>query len=159
MKNIVVALCGILCFVGCSSKPTAPSIQPVQAPVVLNDTIITEDAPSNEPPEFRRIYTVKIDYETTLRVTIYYRWWLYQHDPDIESNSELSQKDGKWVSFDKDNIADKILRPELVPEIEKYCSQISEMDATYRASDKNEFTDYRGVTWQKVKQVKVEDGY
>jgi hypothetical protein len=73
-----------------------------------------------DAPKFARSYTVKLDDRATLRVTI--KSFLGRY-----SSGELTQPNGRWVFFDPDRIADKILDPVLLPLVERYCKIIRDM--------------------------------
>jgi hypothetical protein len=98
-----------------------------------------------DAPKFARSYTVKLDDRATLRVTI--KSFLGRY-----SSGELNQPNGRWVFFDPDRIADKILDPVLLPLVERYCKIIRDMDKEFMRGKPNEFTDENGTTWRRVGQ-------
>jgi hypothetical protein len=93
-------------------------------------------------PAFERIYHVRLNADVTMKIQI--KWsadYLYK-------SGELDQTDGKWVLFDPESPADKILDRELLPSVEQRCRQILQMDNEFRNSEPSEFTDTRGRVWK-----------
>jgi hypothetical protein len=108
--------------------------------------IHTEDVPG-DIPEFKRVYSAKLagtDRHCTLKVTM--RTWSL----GLSKSAELTQDNGRWVSFDPDNIAEKILDRALVPLIQQYVDEIYSLDEGFRKSDPAQFIDERGVAWRRV---------
>lgn len=97
----------------------------------------------NDVPEFERVYTVKLNNRATMKVTM--KTFLNS----LMTSGELTQPNGRWVLFEPERVADKILDPVLVPVIEKYIAEIFTIDKPWRASV-SEFTDKRGNTWRRV---------
>jgi hypothetical protein len=60
------------------------------------------------------------------------------------------QADGNWMIFRVDAIAQSILDPELVPQVEKYVDEMIRLDVEYMASDPKSYVDRNGVRWSKV---------
>jgi hypothetical protein len=98
---------------------------------------------ANDVPEFKRVYTIRLDNRATMKITM--KTFLNR----IMTSGELTQPNGRWVLFEPERVADKILDPTLVPIIERYVAEIFAIDKPYRASV-SEFTDDNGTTWRKV---------
>lgn len=97
-------------------------------------------------PEFQRVYTVHINKDVVMKITIRnLRYFL-----GVLRDGELDQTGGRWVMFEPERPADKILDREILPLVEKYCQQIIQIDNKWRESKPNEFTDERGVVWRRV---------
>ncbi len=99
---------------------------------------------AGDRPAFRRIYKVTINNSVSMKITIRnsYR--------GTYINGELDQTGGKWVLFDPESPADKILDREILPTVQKYCAQILEVDKTFRRSNPGEFVDESGAKWRRV---------
>jgi hypothetical protein len=101
----------------------------------------------NEMPEFRRIYTAELvgaDRRCTIKIEM--RVWSL----GLCKSGELTQHDGRWVYFDPDNIAEKIIDRTLVPLVQRYVDEIYDIDRAFRKSKPNQFIDEHGVIWQRV---------
>ena len=97
-----------------------------------------------DPPAFERIYTASLNDQCSIKIRIH----TFMHDR--MKHGELTQKNGRWVLFDPDAVADKILDPVLLPLVEKYCQEISQMDKAYIESNPASFIDDRGQKWIKA---------
>lgn len=109
--------------------------------------IHVEDARVDRP-EFKRTYTVQITEQVSIKIKIKNEGGSFSKGSQYNSG-ELDQKDGKWVLFDPDNPADKIIDRELLPIVQKYCKQIFALDKQYRESDPATFTDEDGHVWRR----------
>lgn len=100
---------------------------------------VAEDA-----PRFKREYAVVINEHVSMRITmrtIYGR---------TSSRGELTQG-SKWVLFDPESPADKILDRQILPRVIAFCQTIQNMDAQYRRTPPSQFTDKSGHVWARVK--------
>lgn len=102
--------------------------------------------PKSDPPSFERIYTATIARGIHLKVTVKYSY----DGISLYTSGELTQADGKWVFFEPERPADKILDRELLPEINALCRSIMDYDAAWRKSKPAEFTDTLGQTWRRA---------
>jgi hypothetical protein len=97
---------------------------------------VPEDAPA-----FKRLYKVKLDERAALTITIKTfmgeRW----------ATGELTQPNGRWVTFDPDRVADKILDPALVPLIEERVKEVRAIDRRLQGNGPAEFKDEKGQRW------------
>lgn len=95
-------------------------------------------------PEFERVYTApvglrNITIKLTRRTTIFgERTW---------GTCELTQSNGRWVLFDADSVADKIIEVELVTAVEALCHEARGLDDEFMARRPSSFIDEGGVTW------------
>ncbi len=99
-------------FCGCSHpavKPTLPNTVSRSEPTV--DSYFDYDV----------TFTVGLSQGRNLSVKAETRPWLYQ---TVSYTDSLQQTDGKWVVFDCDNIADRIIIPGLIEEITPYCKSL-----------------------------------
>lgn len=99
----------------------------------------------DDPPDFKRVYTRKLDARATIKVEI-----KRSFGSGLYKSGELTQPNGRWVLFDPDRIADKILDPTLAPLVERCVAEIYRLDKAYRDPEPSEFTDTKGVTWKAV---------
>lgn len=98
-------------------------------------------------PRFKRVYTCEIAARRCTMILEAYtfigrRCW----------GGELRQPNGKYVLFDSDAVADKIIDPVLVPLIIEACSEIMHIDRKFIESRPNEFTDEGGVRWRRIEE-------
>jgi hypothetical protein len=112
-------------------------------PVTSALAIAIESKPADRP-RFERIYTAQLDARASIKIRMY-----TSYGGDRYSSAELDQPNGRWVTFDPDRVADKILDPLLVPIVEKYCAEIARQDKEFIASNPSEFTDESGTVWQR----------
>lgn len=99
---------------------------------------------ANDVPEFERVYTARLDDRAsiTIRMKIFMG--------SILKSGELTQPNGRWIMFDPDAIADKILDPVLVPLVQKYVNEIYDLDHAFRENETTEYTDNEGHKWRMV---------
>lgn len=115
----------------------APPTQTVTPP----ETLVKVKSIREDRPMFGREYSMPLDHRSvkvTARSSSGLGRWL---------SGELTQSNGRWVLFDPDAIADKILDPALVPLVEKACREIMAIDDEFMASRPRSFVDEGGVTW------------
>jgi hypothetical protein len=98
----------------------------------------------NQAPQFGRVYSAKLDSRASVEITIRssYR--------GRYKSGELIQPNGRWIMFDPDRIAEKILDPVLVPIIQNVVNQVLELDHSFIHNDPSEYKDEHGVTWRRV---------
>ena len=101
----------------------------------------------NDSPQFKREYRVKISDAVSMKVTIHNYGW----SSGISINGELNQSNGRWVLFEPERPADKILDRNILPNVEKFCQEILAMDRAFRKNEPNEFVDKTGVRWWRAK--------
>lgn len=120
--------------VGISSGAIAPVAGPPPTPIALKE--IPEDVPA-----FKREYTARLDHRAVIKIDA--RTW----SRGRRYGGELSQPNGRWVLFDPERIADKILDPALVPLVERAVREIVAMDEAYMATNPDRFTDEKRQVW------------
>lgn len=99
---------------------------------------------------FSTTFTVPLSQQRRLIVTSVSKPWL-EHGY-LSFDDGLIQRDGKHVSFDCDNIADKIIDANLVVEITPICSAVhKQVKAFWKQHDyvPDEFMDSTGQKWRK----------
>jgi hypothetical protein len=99
-----------------------------------------------EPPEFKRLYRVKLDQRASMTVTARTSSILGRRD----YSGELTQPGGRWVWFDPERVADKILDPALVPLIEQWVGEIIRLDKEWLGSGRDVYIDNRGGVWRRA---------
>ena len=97
-----------------------------------------------DQPQWKRSYKAAVPRGCT--VTVSFRSYSFGRC----DSSEIRQSNGKWVSFDVKNPADKILDRELLPDVERLCEEILRLDREFILSAPNEFTDETGTRWSRV---------
>lgn len=95
-------------------------------------------------PQFERRYKVDVSGRKMI-IKIYCSRYC-----GITRSGELVQSNGRWVLFDPERVADKILDPVLVPLIEQCLAEIFALDKTFRSSNPNEFVDSAGQKWRRI---------
>lgn len=117
------------------SLPALASAQDVQVDIRV-------EAKREDEPAFRRCYSTAI--ARGIRVEV-----------DCWTSCErracwgtLRQPNGKYVLFDPHEVADKILDPVLVPEVEAACGRMLKIDGDFLRSKPSEFVDKRGRVWR-----------
>lgn len=113
-------------------------------PVIVNGIQIR--SVRSDRPEFHRIYTASIDGGFTVKVEM--RWFIGSRF----DNSELTQRDGKYILFDARSVADKIIDRDLYPKVQKVVNEILRQDKAFIASNPDQYTDETGVTWKRIAQ-------
>jgi hypothetical protein len=136
---LAVGLSGMVTMFGCSKNKTVVSTPDAGG--------ITIESVREEMPKFKRVYKSNLSNGRSLIVTIY-NWDGFR--TNVMKSGELDQPDKRWVLFDPDAVADKILDAQLVPEVQALCDRINQIDVQFRASKPPEFTDEKGVTWRRV---------
>lgn len=94
----------------------------------------------NDRPRFQREYSVSVSLGR--RVELSFDSYLSRR-----ASGFLYQANGKWLIFDPDRIADQILDPALVPEVEAAVKSIRAMDKAFIDSKPSSYTDEDGVKW------------
>lgn len=112
--------------------------------VSTTDSGVTIKTIREDRPKFKREYSAKLDDGRSIKITIYNSSGL------IFKNGELTQRNGKWVLFDPDRVAEKILDPVLVPKINERIREIFALDRAFRHNNPGQFTDEAGTVWQRV---------
>ena len=105
--------------------------------------------PAEDPPEFVRVYESNVSTSRDtyrVKVTRYTSRWK-ERDTRL---GELTQSNGKWVLFDPEHVADKIIDRELTPLVQRLCEDMLRMDREFMASKPGEFKDSRGGVWRKA---------
>ena len=103
------------------------------------------DKPEDRP-KFAREYSAQLDHGRSIKITMRSAYT----GNERYSSGELDQTGGRWVMFDPDKVADKILDPALVPLVEERCREIKRLDADFMRTHPSEFLDEAGHRWQRV---------
>ncbi|MBD9542981.1 hypothetical protein IB276_26400 [Ensifer sp. ENS04] len=128
-------------------ETTAPEVaqeQPVareHAPVGISIALKPEDI-----PRFHRTYSKRLSNKAVCAITMSN----YYIGSGRMSSGELTQPNGRWVLFDPERIADKILDPALVPLIEEFAKQVMALDREFMKNRPSEFVDESGVVWRRA---------
>jgi len=94
-------------------------------------------------PEFRRMYSAQVNQDVRIKIEIYTSF------TGRAKWAELRQGDGRWVVFDPDRVAEKILDRAIVPLVQRHVDQIYTIDKEFIRSDPDEFTDKKGQKWKR----------
>lgn len=142
---IFVAIGVILLMAPISEPSLAMTPAPETADSVTSfDPAIHVKESREEELRFMRTYSAQITDE--VRIEVERRTFLgARYDTSI-----LTQRDGRWILFDISDPADKILDPDLLPIVERYCAEIIRLDEEYITSRPDKFTDETGQVWRRV---------
>lgn len=149
MKRLMLCLA---LLVGCS-KPAPPALQPAPQP---QPGFTTSEPSLKQDPTFVVTFSAPLSQGRSIKITARSMPWLRQYDlgDEVEFEDEVRQADGKWVVFDCDAIADRIIDLDLVKELRSYCKIGHEMAKDYwkkRDYSPDEFVDSTGQKWIKAK--------
>ena len=97
-----------------------------------------------EKPRFKREYETKLDQRAECLVTA------QTFCGHRSFSGQLTQPNGRWVLFDPDRIADKILDSALVPLTEMFCQEVRKLDHLFIKSNPASFTDESGARWERI---------
>ena len=97
-----------------------------------------------ERPQFSREYTAPLPGFRSMKITA--RTTYGRRD----FSGEITQPGGRWVLFDPERVADRILDPQLVPVVMEMCREIFRLDDAFMASKPSEFVDEGGTRWQRT---------
>lgn len=95
-------------------------------------------------PKFRRTYTACLNRDVSIEVT-------YQTDDYLGRYpyGMLNQTGGRWVSFDPDKPAERILDRDLLPAVVAACAAFHGLDRAFIMEGTTEFTDEKGARWRR----------
>jgi len=137
----------------------ALSIAGCKSPAPLAPGTLTSDAvtDTNKYRDFDKVYHFQITSEVQMNVTSELTPWLQKCDffgcgrYALTFSDELKQRDGKWIIFDCDDVAEKIIDRDLVPKVESACKSIHAIATEFwrQNNDPNEFTDRDGRIWRR----------
>lgn len=99
---------------------------------------------AQDRPEFRRIYKVTVGDGFMVEIELWS--WIFGRT----DSSTVTQKNGKYISFDANAVADKIIDRELYPLVQDAVNRILAIDKAYIATKPSEFTDDQGKVWRRV---------
>lgn len=114
------------------------------ASVEVGNPNLKVDNIQEEKPQWGRRYVIRLDARATLTVVAYD----FLGSRHVEG--ELRQPNGKYVTFQPNEIADKIIDRTLVPLVEQACDEILALDRAYGKSNHLEFVDMSGVSWKRA---------
>lgn len=93
-------------------------------------------------PTFKRSYEAVLDHRATAKVTFKTSGYFGR-----TSTGFLTQPGGKYVFFDPEAIADRIIDPTLVSLVEAFVEEVKKMDRQFILENCSRFTDEKGVVW------------
>jgi hypothetical protein len=119
---------------------------PKPQPQVLLDGVQIEAVP-NDWPSFTRAYSKVLSGGITVTVK--------RHTSEYESlgrrsDGTLTQSDGRWVLFEPEKVADKILDRDIAARVQAFADEVLRLDREYIASKPDTFVDKNGTTWKRV---------
>lgn len=121
-----------------ASVAQEPELPPLAAKV-------TVEARREAIPVFSRTYSARLDdrahAEITMRTSSYF---------GRSGHGMLTQPGGKYVSFDPQAIAARILDPALVPLVEAFADHVFALDRQFMAEHGAEFIDEKGHVWRRL---------
>lgn len=120
---------------------------PVVPLVVPRASAITVKDIREENPEFRREYSATLSERASIKVTMRNAWAVVGTRRD--ASGELTQPNGRWVLFDPERVADRIIDRDLVTLVERCVAQIYELDRQFMATERLRFVDKSGAVWER----------
>ncbi len=105
-------------------------------------------------PDFRREYRVHLGINgDVMTVTARHNDWDWDGSHPRRLEGIIEQPDGKFIAFDPDAPADKIIDRDLVPLVIDACKKIKAMDRKYMEDGAGplQIVDAYGHTWIRVK--------
>jgi hypothetical protein len=130
-----------------ASPVEAPTVSQPKPLIVSLEPTITMTADKADPPELRRKYRATVGDGFVIEVQRESSRFSGRRD----RYSTLTQPDRRYVLFDSEKVADKIIDRELYPLVQPVVDRMLELDAAYMASPAaKEFTDTNGVRWRQV---------
>lgn len=126
--------------------PAIVSTEAVPAEPLLPATAFDVKWALEERPKFRRFYSRQLDARAHIKLEARSFWSLGRR----AWSGELRQPGGRWVFFDPERVADKILDPLLVPLVEAACAEAIRLDREFIRSRPAEFVDEDGTTWRRL---------
>lgn len=103
---------------------------------------ITVTNGKEEAPEFAKRYSAQLTDQVHVEVFFRTSSYLGRYPSGM-----CYQKNGNYISFSPDSIADKILDPALVPIIEDFVRAAKEIDGAFVKSKPKGFVDKTGTKW------------
>lgn len=110
------------------------------ASTALASPIKIKDIPEDRP-DFRREYTATIMRGIRVKVTVRNGYG------ETYASGELTQPGGKYILFDPDHIADKIIDPVLLPDVGMVVNDMRQIDKAWRRAKPSFFIDEGGTKW------------
>ena len=145
MKEAAIFLLGVCLIAWASYRVLTPSPKLiVSLPVSSQDYVLTEVIESvygkDDTPRITRIYTQKLAEGFKVELTAKNRYFRSQRD----YSGILTQLDGSWIFFNPENIAERIINKQLVPQVEDFVAKALVLD---RADTLTEFMDEQKRIW------------
>lgn len=105
--------------------------------------INVKDIPA-DVPQFKREYSGIVG--RGIKITITVKTYSSRY-----YTGDLTQPGGRWVSFDPERPADKILDREILPAIKAFCANVLQMDEKFARNPPDSFKDESGQRWCRCK--------
>ena len=112
---------------------------------VVTESGIRVTTESEYIPTFKRQYSATFRKGFRIEMTMENSMFSGRRD-----SSFLYQPDRRLMLFEATRIADRIIDPVLLPQVEAIVAEILALDRAFIASQPSEFTDKAGVTWRRV---------
>jgi hypothetical protein len=113
----------------------------IEPPVDTTGVKVTEVP--EDMPQFKRNYVAQVTDDVKITIT------MKTYSFGRQSAGELRQSDDKYVWFDPERVADRILDHTLVPLIEERIKAIFSLDKEFMNSNPCQYTDEKGTKWCK----------
>lgn len=101
-------------------------------------------------PEFKREYSTALLDRGTIEITME----TSSYSSSRRSSGMLRQKDGAYLFFNPEKVADQIIDPILTPLVQIASNTILAMDKEFMDSKPNTFTDESGAKWCRCEEQK-----
>jgi len=116
--------------------------QPVVEPL---PEVTVVDSRDQHCPEMKRTYKAPLSNGRSMEIEFRTTYW---NSGRRDTSAMIFQADrSKYLFFRTEAVADEILDPELVPQVQKYLLEMFRLDQEFLNSDPKEYTDSKGIKW------------
>lgn len=106
---------------------------------------IKVDLRPEDVPQFRRTYTARLDSRAEAEIVMSTSSYFGRR-----GSGTLRQPNYRYIFFDPDAIADKIIDPALVPLVQSFAETVFAMDREFMREAALEFRDEKGQLWRRA---------
>lgn len=138
---------------GAAPPPASRATVGESVPSPVGGVIVSVSPIPEESPRWRRRYSVILPRGLEMRVEMRSYGGLYDGGERYD-HSTLTQPDGKWLLFNLDAPADKILDQGILPFVDAAAREIRRQDAAFMATARHQFVDETGVIWTSATKEK-----
>lgn len=142
MQRTIAAVLTFICLITTSVYGKARPVVTIGIESKIKVTTIR-----GPKPQFERVYETTVGDGFRIRVVM--KTFIGDRG---DYGSTVTQKNGRYIFFQANEVADKIIDRELYPLVQAAVDEILAIDRAYMATHPSEFTDEAGVTWKRVQK-------